>query len=159
MPLVELIVVEKEFSAFARPVRWVEEDVHSALAALREARRLRHRVVLHHPLPELLVPAPVAAVELCGGGFLQDVAGLGVEYLEEGVVAEIWHAAGGIGHVVHSVCGWDCEVWDSASRAWLDGKDLRRWETRARGWSKSATDNHFLRHIDDLPAEVDAEAV
>jgi hypothetical protein len=101
--LVQLVVVEDKLPALAAPVHDVEEDVDAALDALADAHGLHGdrgaagevddghagavvglaRVLLQ-PLPQQLVPAPVARGELLGGEFLHDVVGHLVEDAEEG---------------------------------------------------------------------------
>jgi len=92
MSLVQMIVVEYKLSAFASPVVSVEEDVDTAFAAFTDTERCRHLCILHHPLLQLLVPAPVAAVQLAGCQFLNNISRVLVKDEEKRFVGKGGHA-------------------------------------------------------------------
>ena len=105
-PLVQVFVVEAERalrfgSATALQVRanltaylvtlpgaGVEEDIIPVLGMIVDPVGRRESRVLHHPLPQLLVPSPVAVVQLLRGQFLAEVTWKLVEDGEERVVGE-----------------------------------------------------------------------
>jgi hypothetical protein len=109
------------------PVCHVEEEIPAALLLGRKTDGRRKIWVLHHPLLQLDVPAPVAVVKLLGGDFLQNITRELVEDGEQRLGREACHFRVQRGHVGHRVRGGEREV------GWNHGLDVGFDKGRAEG--------------------------
>jgi len=126
------------------PQRRVEEDVEASLGFGADGGGFGVGDVFGEPLLEVFVVAPVAVrakvrcesaggrhgkarvsiggrgsrggdVQLLSDNLLHDVAGHGVEDVQQGLVGEAGHFRLQRLHVLHGVAGWDGEVWLNGS--------------------------------------------
>lgn len=107
--LFELIVHEHKLLLDLFPCLRLEEKVGAALIVGGLLRRLDARL-LGEPELELFVVAPVVLVELVCGGFLEDIFGLGVKDVEEGLFVQLTNLGSRAGGM-HVVAGGQGELW------------------------------------------------
>lgn len=79
MKFVQTRVVEEETYPFSSPIGDIEKEIPATLFLRRKTKRRWKIGILHHPLLQLNVPSPVAVVQLLCCNFLKNVSGILVE--------------------------------------------------------------------------------